>query len=760
MKNFKTLISIILTAVMIFTAVPSAFASGVTVEVQSENYSFSQYKPAFSSTLPSGISTGYADNYRTKTAIAPIERDGSDYAMKITASTHTGTTGSNYGDVRFAINPKAVVKNQKYTISYDICFSTYDAPSSDKGIMKMSAATQGTTWNINRGLFTISATYPDRIYAQGTGAYLTKGDWYSITHNFDVASGVETMLIADSAGATQRVTTTANNVTEITRFDFSFLVPCEVLIDNIDISSGSVLIDGLGSSVSANDDIVFKAVAPDGFDTAKITADGAEIASFACTSGKNCYLVTIPAGSFSMGAHTIGLTVNYGATPITVESTVNVAQSADRGISRTDGTEASTEVTTFDTLKYSTGAIMNDEVGLTEIKWNAAEATTPWQTNANAFMVPGPSGDEGDYGLQIRSNGNLIQIYKLDTENTPNTGKLIMDFDMLCTSDGTNVKMSKQMGRPDSTTSFLSANKLFGTIDIEAGVWTHVNMVFDFDTSMWTVRANGKEVVYDSTSQTKTFDEIRFTLYSSGTPFAIDNARIYNTRYYSGVESMEYIVGSDAYPIVGAVPADADAVKLITGEGIDASTINCIKVTDNSGKAVELASVTYSASDKSITITPKTKFPEARGIVVVFGEGAKFADGTPVAQPYSVAFDVESASITTDASLKVNGSELTDSSTLGIGDVVSVDISAENISAGESTATYVLSLRKLTTLGGEQISQLVSLKAKDVSLASLGTADFTLTLDAIAESGDYEVYLMIIDSFANSKSKAEYIKID
>lgn len=760
MKNFKSLISIILTAVMLITAVPSAFASDVTVEVQSENYSFSQYKPAFSSSLPSGISTGYADNYRTKTAIAPVVRDGSDYGMKITASTHTGTSGTNYGDVRFSVNPKAVVKNQKYTISYDICFSAYDAPASDRGIMKMSAVTQGNSWNINRGLFTISATHPDRIYAQGTGAYITKGDWYSITHNFDVASGVETMLIADSAGNTQTVTTTANNVTEITRFNFAFLVPCEVLIDNLDISSGSVLIAGLDSSVSANEDIVFKAVAPDGFDTAKLTADGAEIASFACTSGKNCYLVTIPAGSFSIGSHTIGLTVHYGATPVSVESTVNVAQSADRGISRSDGTETSTEVTTFDELKYSTGAAMNDEVGLTEIKWNAAEAATPWQTNANAFMVPGPSGDDGDYGLQIRSSSNLIQIFKLDTENTLSTGKLVMDFDMLCTSDGTNVKMSKQMGRPDSSNSFLAENKLFGSIDIEAGEWTHVNMVFDFDTSMWTVRANGQEVAYDATSQNKSFSEIRFTLYSARTPFAIDNVRIYNTRYYSGVKKMEYIAGSAATEITTKVPADADAVKLITGEGIDASTIDCITVSDTSGKAVELASVTYSASDKSITITPKTKFPEARGIVVVFGEGAKFADGTLVAQPYSVSFDVESSSIITSASFKVNGSSLTEGSQLGSGDVVSVDISAENISVGESTCTYILSLRKLSTVGGEQISQLVSLKAKDVSLAASGTLDFTLTLDAITVPGDYEVYLMIIDSFANSKSKAEYIKIN
>ncbi len=760
MKNYKSLISIILTAVMLFTAVPSAFASDITVEVQSETYSFSQYNHAFSSSLPRNISTGYASNYLTKTAIASVVRNGSDYAMKITASTHTGTSGSNYGDVRFSVNPKAEVKNQKYTISYDICFSAYDAPASDKKIMKMSAVTQSNSWNINRELFSLSATYPDRIYAHGTGSYLTKGDWYSITHNFDVASGVETMLIADSSGNIQTVTASANNVTAITRFNFGFYTPCEVLIDNFDISSGSVLIDGLGSSISTSEDIVFKAVAPDGFDTAKLTADGAEIASFTCTSGKNCYLVTIPAGSFSIGSHTIGLTVQYGATPVTVESVINVAQSAIRGISRTDGTEASTDVTTFDNLKYSTGASMNDEVGLTQIKWNAAEASTPWQTNAAAYMVPGPSGDDGDYGLQIRSSGNLIQFYMLNTANAPSTGKLIMDFDLLCTSDGTNVKMSKQMGRPDSNSNFIAGNKLFGIIDIEAGEWTHVNMVFDFDTSMWTVSANGQEAVYDSTSQNKTFSEMRFTLFSAGTPFAIDNARIYNIRYYSGVKKMEYIAGSAAVEITTKVPADADAVKLITGEGIDDSTIDCITVSDTSGKAVELASLTYSASDKSITITPKTKFPEARGIIVAFGDGTKFADGTLVAQPYSVSFDVESASITTNASLKVNGSQLTDGSQLGNGDVVSVDISAENISASQSTCTYVLSLRKLTTIGGEQISQLVSLKAKDVSLAASGTLDFSLTLDAIAVSGDYEVYLMIIDSFENSKAKAEYIKIN
>ncbi|MBQ4631499.1 MAG: hypothetical protein IJB70_10990 [Clostridia bacterium] len=759
MKNFKTLISIFLTAVMLITAVPVAFA-GVTVEVQTENFDFSLYNEGFSENLPSNISTGYADSYRTKTEISSETRDGDDYAMKVTATPHTGTSGSNYGDVRIAYNPYPAVKNQKYTISYDICFAEYDVPTSDRGILKISAVTQGNSWNINRGLFTLSASNPDRIYAQGTGVYITKGNWYSITHTFDVASGVETMAITDSEGTTQSVTSTAHNVTEIRRLNFAFQYPCEVMFDNFNISSGSMLISDLESNVSTTDDFTFKAVVPEGFDIAKITADGKEIGTFTSEDGKNCYLVTVPAGTLPIGSHNLKVTAFYGDSSSSVEATVNIAQVADRGIARTDGTETSTEVVTFDDLLYSSGASMNDEIGFTEIKWNAAEASTPWQTNANAFMVPGPSGNEDDYGIQLRTAGNLIQIFKLDTENTPSNGKLIFDFDVLCSADGTNVKMSKQMGRPDSTTSFISSNKIFGQIEIEAGKWTHVNMVFDFSTSKWKVIANGEEVIYDASTQNKDFSEIRFTLYSSNTPFAIDNMTAYNTRFYSGVTKTTYSLGGVEQEVNGPVPADAEFVKLYVAEGLNPDTIDNITVTDKTGKMAELEELYYSEDDKSVTIVPDYAFPDARSIIVSFGKGCEFADGTPVSQPYTVNFDVESSIVKTTSNLMLNGKVLSDASGLCEGDVVSAQITAENIAPDTTDVTYVLTLRKVVTNDDDFVTQLVSLRAKDVSVG-MGESDiFTLELPAVTEDGSYEVNLMIIDSFNGSKSKAEYIKIN
>lgn len=761
MKNFKSLISIILTAVMLFTAVPSAFASDVTVTAQSEVTDMSVYREAFSS---SGYDTSKVSvsmpnvasfKYHISQSFVPKSGSTSDYYAQYTSATNTSATASNGGEIRFGFkNPYVDVSAGDFSISYDFCLNEYTPLSSGTTVMKFSGVTQNGGWLINRDLFRASDSAGTLVEGCSSGwhksgsATIKKGEWYTITHDFNKTDVEETMTVADSAGNIQTVVYDARVITQLQRLNFTLSTEAKVSFDNLTVTNKSMSLSGLESNVESSSPISFKVIIPKSFKSASVSADGERLADFSQAPDKNTYLVTIPAGTLSMGAHTIAVTANCSGVPVEVSKEVSVSQVAQRGINRTDGIEASTDITTFDSLKYSTGAAVNDEVGLTEIKWNAAEASTPWQTDANAFMVPGPSGKDTDYGLQIRTQNKLVQIYKLDTANPPSNGKLVLDMDILCDSDGTNVQMSKTMGRPDSTTSFMSANKLFGSIEIEAGVWTHVNMVFDFDTSKWTVKANGEEVVYDATSQAKTFTEIRFYLRTAGTPFAIDNARIYNIRYYSGVKKMEYIAGSAATEITTKVPADADAVKLITGEGIDASTIDCITVSDTSGKAVELASVTYSASDKSITITPKTKFPEARGIIVAFGEGTKFADGTPVAQPYSVAFDVESASITTDASFYVGDSNL------------NVDITAKNIASGESKSTYVLSLRKLTTLGGEQISKLVSLDAKDVSLAASGTASFTLTLDAIPDSGDYEVYLMIIDSFENSKSKAEYIKIN
>jgi len=108
----------------------------------------------------------------------------------------------------------------------------------------------------------------------------------------------------------------------------------------------------------------------------------------------------------------------------------------------------------------------------------------------------------------------------------------------------------------------------------------------------------------------------------------------------------------------------------------------------------------------------------------------------------------------------LNGKVLSDASGLCEGDVVSAQITAENIAPDQTVVTYVLTLRKVVTNDDDLVTQLVSLSAKDVSVGMGESDTFTLELPAVTEDGTYEVNLMIIDSFNGSKSKAEYIKIN
>jgi len=123
-------------------------------------------------------------------------------------------------------------------------------------------------------------------------------------------------------------------------------------------------------------------------------------------------------------------------------------------------------------------------------------------------------------------------------------------------------------------------------------------------------------------------------------------------------------------------------------------------------------------------------------------------------------FDVESSIVKTTSNLMLNGKVLSDASGLCEGDVVSAQITAENIAPDQTVVTYVLTLRKVVTNDDDLVTQLVSLSAKDVSVGMGESDTFTLELPAVTEDGTYEVNLMIIDSFNGSKSKAEYIKIN
>lgn len=753
MKLIKKLVSCTLALCLVLTLTPAAMAA-VTVTPQEENYSFSMYNEVFDGdSVPTGMSCGYNDSYRTKTT-ASVE----DNALKITAEKYTGTSGSNYGDLRIAYNPYLTVKNEKFDISYDICFKTFDASTADKTILKMSAVTQNGGWNINREIFKIKANNTDSVYLIGASSgSLNVGEWYNVKHVFDVASGKEYVTVSNESGIVTTATVNANNVTEIRRFNFAFLQPSEILFDNIDISSGSMLISGLPSSGARSEDINFDAVIPEGFDEAAVLIDGEAVSTFEYSEGKNRYTVTIPADTLKAGNHVITVTANFGGTILTAEDSISVVKVANKPILKADGSEVSVATENFNKLVNSSGAVMNDEVGYTEIKWNASEATTIWQTNANAFMIPGPSGEDTDYGIMLKNNSNLIQIKGVGGDGAASSGKFVMDFDLYIEGDNVSIKMSPQMARPDSSSNFVGANKLFGKLSLTSGEWTHVNMVYDFTESLWTVRAGDEETTYSAASLTnKSFSEIRFTLYSADSVFAFDNVSVYNIKYYEGVKRVTYIAEGEESELGAIIPANTESVKLYVNEPLDASTLDGnVYVRDSAGVFTEDITAVYSEDDGAVTITPDNSFPVGRSVDVILSKDVKYADGTVFGEAYTARTKVQSDAIITNVTFTVDGKELTSASQLVPGAKVAAAVSCEGIFDGTAEASYILSLRKKS----QGISQLVSLSYDSVALALGDSALFDLEIPKITDEGEYELYLMIIDDFENSNAKAEYIII-
>ena len=135
MKISKKIVSMVICMAMLITMIPTVFAadSAISVTAKEETADLTLFNETFgaSGAVNESVTAAYASHYLTKTEFAYVEKDPGDYALKVTASKHTGTTGANYGEVRNA--PKSGksmdVSSGQFLISYDICINSFNVSS-------------------------------------------------------------------------------------------------------------------------------------------------------------------------------------------------------------------------------------------------------------------------------------------------------------------------------------------------------------------------------------------------------------------------------------------------------------------------------------------------------------------------------------------------------------------------------------------------------------------------------------------------------
>lgn len=527
----KKVISILLAVFMLASLAPAALAS---VETTASVADASWLSEAFTENGPvnTSIAPGFTSAYLTSMTVAPALRDSetSDYAYKATVTKNEGATGNNYADLRFPIT-KTNIENKVFKISYDVCFDEFNG-----GIALTLAATtnnaNGTaTYPINRSVF-VGTDDPKVLTLFNYGdTIINAGEWYHVDHIFNNKTGREDAYIT---GANDFYKHTGFSYDEtaaatISRFSFAMKAAGAFTVDNVSISEYSAYFAGIEPSYASTDDVEFDVVISKPFASALLLCDGQYVTNIAPEEGKDCYSVNVSSDDdkFVGGTREISALITYtDGTTETVKDEIKISGSSENAIIGSSGTAHSMEVEDFNHLGAL--AAVTGSAPYIKVSTSPVQNNTLWQTNTSTYLIPGPSGNDGDYALSLETVGYLMQIAGHQAKKfatapiTSADGKLVIEYDMYLKSTGTNVGFDPISIKTDN---FITNNKILGEIEIPAQTWTHVKMEYDVATSDFSVTAGNKtETVNKSLDLSQGY--FRFWLLA-GKGFAVDNARTY-----------------------------------------------------------------------------------------------------------------------------------------------------------------------------------------------------------------------------------------
>lgn len=528
----KKVISILLAIFMLASLAPAALASVETTASVADTFWLNE---AFTENGPvnTSIAPGFTSAYLTSMTVAPALRDSetSDYAYKATVTKNEGATGSNYADLRFPFS-KANIENKMLKISYDVCFDEFNGGVALSIAASTLDANGEESWPINRSVF-VGTSDPKVITLFNYGdTIINAGEWYHVEHIFNNKTGREDAYITGAndfykhTGFPYDETAAAT----ISRFSLAMKSEGSFTVDNVAVSEYSAYFAGIEASYASTDDVEFDVVISKPFASAILLCDGQYVANIAPEEGKDCYSVNVSADDdkFVGGTREITALITYtDGTTETVKDEIKISGSSETAIMGSSGTAHSMEVEDFNHLGAL--ATVTGSAPYIKVSTSPVENNTLWQANCSTYLIPGASGEEGDYALSLETVGKLIQIVGPKTTGfsaTPITSpdaKLVIEYDIYLKSTGTGVQFTP-IGSASSA-NFISGNKILSKISIPEKTWTHVKMEYDVASSLLTVYANGDTVTREGALDLDD-GNIRFWL-RAGKGFAVDNARTY-----------------------------------------------------------------------------------------------------------------------------------------------------------------------------------------------------------------------------------------
>ena len=443
----------------------------------------------------------------------------------------------------------------------------------------------------------------------------------------------------------------------------------------------------------------------------------------------------------NFGKHNITLEAAYGGEKVASTKEFILTGFYDKPIS--DDITTSTK----QSGKFTGGLSYDFNVGTSKLyDYSNNSGSISFTRNATATSTSGNKAD-----AYFRFGTLTADDYVLDHGRFIFKAKLTMNtsaYSMLLSVKGSNGGKSVTWY---NNKDILSGGKFFGEMSCTSGATYDIELIYDFDNNTETC------IVNDSTLVEKTVAEMdklnSFSLKWSGANAAEgdkitwDEIQLIHIARLPLIDTLEYNLNNEtnieqAAWSDGQLDPEAQSVTVVMEKRLDEMPDVTLQ---KAGAEVPL-SAALSSDNTKLVITPDDGF-EA-GFTYTITLSAVACEGITYPRSIAEAYKTQSNA---DVSFWVNSDGLYSSNQIGKDDVISARIGNVTLPGGITDATYVLSIRK--------DMELVAMTGKTLSNTDNWQGGFELKLAPIAEAGEYEVYLMVIDNYRDCKAISRYMSI-
>ena len=292
---------------------------------------------------------------------------------------------------------------------------------------------------------------------------------------------------------------------------------------------------------------------------------------------------------------------------------------------------------------------------------------------------------------------------------------------------------------------------------ISTNEWHSYKLQYDITNNKWYVWVDGAKLIdgvaADSKSHNK--DEVTLQIFADknkANSFAIDNFKMTHTKVYEGASKLEFVSPTGTSMDKDNFSPKTSQIKITMSDALNGITASDVTLRTTEGRKIS-SDVAYDNETKCVTITPKKQLTANTNMEIVFAKGLAYADGTKLADDYTIGVCTGNDAISSQIEFKADGKSVLSLKQLAGCSELKCTINDSLLGGAESfSGVYVMTVR--------QNEKITAITAKNISLDAGKTSDtITLTVPLPTGAENSEIYLMLCDSLNSLIAKSKYIRL-